>query len=289
MAPIIPFVTDHIYQNTVRELEKNAKISVHLSEFAKVIDMPKYPKVLEETEIAREVITTCQRMRNEVQIKIKQPLSKLYIVTSKEKQENLLPLMNIVKEELNIKECVFVENEDAFNENYFTVNFRNAGAALKGEAQKLKPLVDSLEGDSLAKFHSEYKTGKISIGQFADLDKSLFDIHDRPKDGFTVAKENDFTLALNTVLDKDLKREGFIRETIRQIQVLRKEAGFAVEQRIVVSFTGVSDEVATAIAEYEDRIKQDILAISIEENIDTDIAKEIEINEETFTVKLKLA
>lgn len=289
MAPIIPFITDYIYQNTVRELEKNAKISVHLSEFAKVIDMPNNPKVLEETEIAREVITTCQRMRNEVQIKIKQPLSELYIVTSKEKQENLLPLINIVKDELNIKEIVFAENEDAFNENYFTVNFRNAGAALKGEAQKLKPLVDNLEGESLAKFQTMYNEGKISIGQFSNLDKSLFDIHDRPRIGFTVAKENDFTLALNTVLNKDLKREGFIRETIRQIQVLRKDAGFAVEQRILASFDNASNEVMNAVLEYEDRIKQDILAIAIEENLDTDIAKEIEVNEEVFTIKLKLA
>lgn len=289
MAPIIPFVTDYIYQNTIREIEKNAKISIHLSAFPTLIDMPESSKLLEETEIAREVITCAQRMRNEVQIKIKQPLSALYIVTDNAKKENLMPLLNIVKDELNIKEIIFAENEDAFNEKYFTVNFRNAGAALKGEAQKLKPLVDNLKGEDLGKFYRQYKTGKVSIGQFTDLDKSLFDIHDRPREGFTVASENGFTLALNTLLTHDLKREGFIRETIRQIQVLRKEAGFAVEQRILASFENASGEVINAVNEFEERIKQDILAISIEEQLDTDFAKEIEVSGETFTIKLKLA
>ncbi|HKL73399.1 MAG TPA: isoleucine--tRNA ligase [Clostridia bacterium] len=289
MAPIIPFVTDYIYQNTVRELEKDAKISVHLSEFPKLIDMPENINILEETEIAREVITTAQRMRNEVQIKIKQPLSALYIVTSDKKKNDLLPLINIVKDELNIKEIIFAENESMFNENYFTVNFRNAGAALKGEAQKLKPLVDTLSGASLADFNKQYEEGKISIGQFSNLDKSLFDIHDRPKSDFTVAKENDFTLALDTHLTEDLKREGFIRETIRQIQVLRKDAGFAVEMRIVVSFENASKEVISAVSEYEERIKQDILAVAVNKQLDTDISREIEVSGQIFTIKLKLA
>ncbi|NLL56288.1 MAG: isoleucine--tRNA ligase [Clostridiales bacterium] len=289
MAPIIPFITDYIYQNTVRALEKDAKISVHLSDFAKEIDMPKNEKVLAETAIAREVIATCQRMRNEVQIKIKQPLSQLYVVTSKEKQDNLVPLLDIVKEELNIKEIVFAQNEDAFNEKYFTVNFRNAGAVLKKDAQKLKPLVDALENKELEKFYEQYKTGKVTIGNFVDLDSSLFDIHDRPKSGFAVAKENNFTLALDTHITLELKKEGFIRETIRQIQVLRKEAGFAVEQRIVASFDNASNEVLSALNEYKERIKQDILAVSIENDLDTGIVKEIKVNDETFTIKLKLA
>ncbi|HOO23123.1 MAG TPA: isoleucine--tRNA ligase [Clostridia bacterium] len=289
MAPITPFITDYIYQNTVRELEKDARISIHLTSFPELLNMPENAKVLEETEIAREVIATAQRMRNEVQIKVKQPLSELIIVTGDANRQNLMPLINTVKDELNIKEVVFADDEDAFNEKYFTVNFRNAGAALKGEAQKLKPLVDGLKGEELEAFYAQYKAGKVNIGQFADLDSNLFDIHDRPKADFSVAKENGYTLALNTLITEDLKREGFIRETIRQIQVLRKDAGFAVEQRIKASFENADAIVMDSVKEFEERIKQDILAVAIEDNLDGGTTREIEVGGYTFTVRLKLA
>lgn len=289
MAPIIPFITDYIYQNTVRELEKDAKISIHLSAYPTEIAMPSNAKLLEETEIARNVITTAQRMRNEVQIKIKQPLPALYIVTNEKNKENLKSLLNIVKDELNVKEIIFTEDESTFNESFFTVNFRNAGAILKGEAQKLKPLVDGLDREGMAKLNEQYVAGKVTIGQFTDLNSNLFDKHDRPKANFTVAKENTFTLALDTTMTKDLMKEGFMRETIRQIQVLRKEAGFAVEQRIIASFENTDEFVSDAVGEYEDKIKQDILATEIVDVLDTTVSKEIEVSGHSFTIKLKLA
>jgi isoleucyl-tRNA synthetase len=288
MAPIVPYITEHIYQNTVREMEKNAPISIHLSKFPEMIDMPSNAKILEETEIAREIITTAQRMRNEVQMKIKQPLSVLYVITSKENQENLMPLLNIVKDELNVKDIIFTEDEGIFNETYFTVNFRNAGAVLKGEAQKLKVLVDGLDSKGMNDLNNQYKEGKVTLGKFVELNSSLFDSHNKPKANFAVAKENGFTLALDTTLTEELIQEGCIRETIRQIQILRKDAGFAVEQRIIACITDTDEMVTNAVKEYADRIKQDILANKLVKNLDTDVVKNIEVNGHSFVVKLKL-
>ncbi|NCA92031.1 isoleucine--tRNA ligase [bacterium] len=289
MSPIMPFITDYIWQNTVRELEKDAPISIHLSDYPNKIDMPGDEHILVQTALVRDVIATAQRMRNEAQIKIKQPLSSLYIVTSEENKNNILPLINVVKEELNIKEVIFAEDEKAFNEHYFTVNFRVAGAKLKGEAQKLKVLVDNLSREEMIELDSQYQSGVVSIGQFENLESIILDCNDRPKQNFVVAKEQNGVFAINTNLTDDLIGEGFVRETIRKIQVMRKDAGFAVEQRIIACIISSDDFVSDAITQYSERIKQDILATELVVDLDSDVSSEIEIGEYKFIVKLKVA
>ena len=287
MAPITPFITEHIYQNTVREIEKDAPISVHLTSYPTAIDIGSSETVLEETEIARQVITTAQRMRNEAQLKVKQPLSKLIIACDEAKAKNVTPLISVIKEELNVKEVVF-GSETTFNENYFTVNFRVAGAKLKGEAQKLKALVDGLDREGMASLAEMYFAGEVNIGNFSGLTPDTFDKHDRPKQGYVVSTEQGFTLALDTVLTPDLIREGLIRELIRNIQVMRKEAGFAVEQRIICALISEDTEIKEAVQEYADRIKADILATEIKDDIDTEIKSDITLAGKVITVKLAL-
>lgn len=291
MAPIIPFLTDYIWQNTVRCLEHDAPISVHLSDYPVslgVSAMPGFENILAETETAREIIAIAQRMRNEAQIKVKQPLAKLYICADEKIKNEATPLINVIKEELNVKDVIFAADETAFNEHYFTVNFRNAGQKLKGEAQNLKKAVEALDDDGMAKLDAMYAANDINIGGFSGLGKEMFDMHDRPKKGFVVAKENRFTLALDTILTPELVREGFIRETIRQIQVLRKDAGFAVEQRIKASIYSEDKEANAAVEEYAERIKADILATALTEIADPAMEKTITIGQKELTIKLKL-
>lgn len=287
MAPIIPFLTDYIWQNSVREIEPDEAISVHLSKYPTQIDM-EFAGILEETDAARDVITVAQRMRNEAQIKIKQPLSALYICADKTFEDKASPLIGVIKDELNVKEVKFVADEKTFNEHYFTVNFRVAGAKLKGEAQKLKKAVEGLDAEGMRALEKMYNENSVNIGEFSGLNKELFDIHDRPKEGFVVTKENGFTLALDTVLTQELKREGFIRETIRQIQVLRKDAGFAVEQRIKAEITTDDNMAKEAVKEYADRIKADILATELTELTDPSIVREVEVGNVKITIKLQL-
>ena len=262
MAPMLPFITEHIYQNTVREIEKDAPISIHLTKYPTPIATPDLGDVLKETETARTVIAAAQRMRNEAQIKIKQPLSSLYITCDEVNRKAVEPLIDIIEDELNVKQVIFGE-ESAFNENYFTVNFRVAGAKLKGEAQKLKALVDGLDRKGMADLAKQYESGKFTLGQFVDMESNLLDKHDRPKEGFSVDTEGNMTFALDKRLTKELLREGFVRELIRKIQVMRKDAGFAVEQRIKAVINCDDEEGVDAITEYADRIKADILATEI--------------------------
>lgn len=260
MAPITPFLTDYIYQNTVREIEKDAPESVHLSDYPVPMDIPEDKAVLDETVVARRIIATAQRMRNEAQIKVKQPLKNLYVTAPESVKEAAVPLIDVIKEELNVKELVFTADESAYNDVYYTVNFRVAGQRLKGEAQKLKKVVDSLDNSGYAALDAALKGGSADLGDFKGLGADLFDRHFRPKEHFVVAKDADITLALDTELDEALAAEGFVRELIRLVQVMRKDAGFAVEQRINASFETEDEFAAAAIEKYREKILADILA-----------------------------
>lgn len=288
MAPIIPFITDHIWQNTVRELEKDAPISVHLSDYPTPIANGEFDEYLAETDAAREVIALAQRMRNEASIKIKQPLAALYVTADDEKVALISALTQVVKDELNVKEVKFLKDDSVYNEPYFTVNFRVAGQVLKGDAQKLKKLIDGQSREEHVKLDAAYQSGKFSIGEFSDLDASLLDRHARPKANFVVSSENGLTLALDTALTRDLIEEGAMRELVRQIQVMRKDAGFAVEQRITASFKPEGELATAVITKFTDKIAEDILASSVAADIpDPTVSREVELSEGKVIVKLK--
>ena len=286
MAPIIPFITDYVYQNTVREVEKDAPISVHLSKFPTMLDIPEDAEILKQTEIAREIIATAQRMRNEAQIKIKQPLSKLYVTASEAVQDAVKSLIGTIKDELNIKEVVFTSDMSLYNDVYFTVNFRFAGQALKGEAQKLKGVVDNMTQEEYNALNAQVATGSVDIGDFKGLSANVVDKHDRPKKGYLVTTENGKTLALDTTLNEELIAEGIVRELIRQIQVMRKDADFAVEQRIIAEITSESEVAMNAINAYIDRISADILAKEITKVEAPETEKVVNIQGYDIVVKL---
>lgn len=285
MAPIIPFVTDHIYRNTVKEIEVGAPDSVHLCSYPEPIDIPEEPTILKETEIARDIIATAQRMRNEAQIKVKQPLSKLYITASDEVRDYCAPLQSVIKNELNIKDVIFTSDESLYNDVYYTVNFRVAGATLKGEAQKLKVLVDGLDVAGYAELDKMVKADSVDIGAFTGLKGNLFERHFRPKHGFIVTPENGMMLALDTALTPELVEEGLVRELIRQIQVLRKDADFAVEQRIICEIIA-DEETMASVEKYSDKIQSDILAREMSVVETPEIERTFTIQDRNITVKL---
>lgn len=287
LAPILPFLTEYIWQNCVREVEKDEQISVHLSSYPKPIDMPQNKEILRQTKTAREIIALAQRMRNEAQIKVKQPLQTLYLILNEREKQDILPLIDTIKEELNIKDITLAQSKDGFYDVFFTVNFRAAGAKLKSEAQKLKQEVDKLTLEEHRKLNEMYERNSVSIAHFQNLESALFDRNYRPKQNFVVAEENGRTLALDISLTEELLKEGLARELIRQIQVMRKEANFAVEQRITVAITAQDKLSKDALAQYKDRIMQDILAQKMVDNIDNPAIEKV-VNVSGKDIKVQL-
>ncbi len=287
MAPIIPFVTDYIWQNMVREIEKNEAISVHLSSYPEAFPFD-FPETLEETDLSREIITLAQRMRNETCIKIKQPLSTLYVTTKEEAFKKASALLSVIKDELNVKNVVYTRDDSLYNEAYFTVNFRVAGQVLKGEAQRLKKLIDSRTSEQFAAIDNEIaEKGTFSVEDMVGLPANLLDRHARSKQGFVVAEENGITLALDTVITEELKEEGAYRELVRQIQVMRKDAGFAVEQRISLEIIPSGDFGKAMLKNYMTRIAQDVLASSVGAVENPVLSKTVELTDDSYTVNIK--
>ena len=286
MAPITPFLTEHIWQNMVREVENNSPVSVMLADFPTSMLDVKFENVLADTQNARDVITIASRLRNENQIKVKQPLKTMYLVVNDETLRACTEFESMIKEELNIKEIVFEKDNHKFNIPFLTIDFKKAGAVLKGDVQKVKNLLANATDAEMADWVSKYNNGKVSVGDFKDLDKDLFVLNFKPKSEFVVATENGKTVVLDTTIDEELTLEGMYREFVRGLQVMRKESGFMIEDRIVAEFTTSSDKAQKMLDKFLPKIMAEALIKKVS-TLENPLAEnDIETQDEIIHVKL---
>ena len=287
LSPILPFMTEHIWQNMVREVEKGEKESIFLSSFPTASDV-RFPNLDEQTQAVREIIAIGQRLRNENQIKVKQPLKTMFLNVNEETKKAAKTFEQIIKDELNIKEIVFENDNNKFNDAYLTVNFKTAGAVLKGDVQKLKNMLLEATEEQVQNFVSQFKEGRVSVFEFENLDSSLFNLCYKAKEEYVIATENDITVVLDVTIDENLMLEGLARELIRSIQVLRKQANFKVEERISIAFLDPTENIKRVVEIFGDRIKQEVLARQIEEKIENpSLEEKIELSDESTIVQLK--
>ena len=198
---------------------------------------------------------------------------------------------DIIKDELNIKTLVYEENVERFNERFLTVNFKTAGAVLKGDVQKLKAELAKISDSEMQNLIKSYDdNGQVSVGEFKNLDKNLFIVSSKPKEEFVIMSDGGITVVLDITLDRDLMLEGLYRELTRSAQVLRKEAGFKVEDRIVVSFKTNSKDLNEVIETYKDKIMAEVLIKEIVSDLkDFAISKEVNVGEDNIEIKMKKA
>ena len=286
MAPITPFMTEHIWQNMVREIESDASESIMLSSFPTCMLDVKFDNVIADTENAREVIAIAQRLRNENQIKIKQPLKTMFLNVNDESVRACREFESMIKEELNIKEVVFESDNNKFNIPYLTIDFKKAGAVLKGDVQKVKALLTNADECTMADLVAQHSAGKVTVGEFSDLDSSLFVLAYKPKSEYVVATENGKTVVLDTTIDLELTLEGMYREFVRGLQVMRKESDFRIEDRIVAQFTTTSDLAQKMLDTFIDKIKAEALIKSVEVVSNPLAERDIETQDETIHVRL---
>lgn len=287
MAPIVPFLTEYIYQNLVKEIDENSKESIMLEDFPEVNQKLYNKEVLSQIETARQVLTLAQRLRNENQIKVKQPLKTMFLILPQDKQESVKQVEYILKDELNIKNIEFEQDNQRFNVPVLTVNFKKAGAVLKGEVQKLKQSLEQLSSDELYKAVEGFNNGSVDIKEFKNLSSDLFILGYKAKQEFVIATENNVTVVLDVTIDENLMLEGLYRELVRGCQVLRKQANFAIDQRIKVSFATESETLNKVLNMFNEKIKTEILATEIVDNIlNPTIKQTIEVGDEEITICL---
>ena len=288
MTPIIPFMTEYMWQEMVKVYEPTESDSVMLGGFAQRTLEIDDETLKSDTEVVRNIITLAQRLRNENQLKVKQPLRYLYYNGNNRVNFAVSRYEHIIKDELNIKEVIFEADTSKYNDAYLMLDFKKAGAVLKGDAQKVKNILLSLNQAQMNELVANLSNDVIDIPTFGKVNSDMFIINYRPKKEFVVATENNLTIALDITIDNDLMIEGLSRELIRQIQVLRKESGYSIEQRVLLSVKTDSDLIAQVLEVFTGKIMQEVLAVSIDANlVDFTAEREVDLDGHKAIIRLK--
>jgi len=280
MAPIVPFLTEYMWQNMVRIFEVDSEESVHLSNWPASIGAVREESILEQTETARKLIGMALKIRNENQLKVKQPLSCMYVVTTPENEAAINRMLDIIKDELNIKEVVFLNDCSSLNTKYLTLNFKNAGSVLKGKTQALKLCLEKATKDEMAAMVEQFQTREmVNVPGWPEaVPRGFFIENTGYKENIAVATDKDITVALDIALTGELVLEGLYRELLRQCQLLRKEAGLQVEQRIFLAIMSDSEMIRTILEKYGKNIADETLALKLLAKVDDPvIAKEVDV------------
>ena len=261
MAPIMPFMMEYIWQNQVREVEKDSAESVMLSGF-KVADFTLPDEnLLEKTNIVRSIIASGQKLRNENNLKVKQPLGKAYVINEdKNTLDAISKYKTLIEEELNIREIELTDDVERFNNHYLTLNFRTAGRVLKGDVQKMKVSLENTPDDVMEKYVTEFDNGKVNVEGFGEFDSELFVKNAKSRPEFILDSENGMTVVLDITLTEELINDGILREIIRNAQVLRKEADFKIDDRIDINITTEDNNVSKILSDNKVKIMSEVLA-----------------------------
>ena len=260
-APMIPFMTEDIYQNLVRSLDKEAPESIHLCDFP-VANEAHIDKDLEaKMEEVLKVVVLGRAARNTANIKNRQPIGRMFV-----KAETALPefYQEIIQDELNVKKVEFTDDVRAFTSYSFKPQLRTVGRKYGKYVNEIKEILAGLDGNQAMDTLNE--TDLLSFetqdGTKVELAKEdlLIDMAQVP--GFVSEGDNFVTVVLDTNLTPELIEEGFVREIISKIQTMRKEAGFEVMNHINV-FQDGNDKLAEILKKYTEEIKKEVLADNI--------------------------
>ena len=286
LAPITPFLSEYLWQNLIREVDKNAEESVMLTTFGANLIEIEDNNLIAQTDLMRDVITLTQRLRNEKQIKVKQPLKTLYICGDDKVKLAVDLYETILKDELNIKNIVIEHDQNKFNDEYLMIDLRKAGSVLKGDVQKVKNELSSCDNATMQKYVEGFHSGVVNICGY-ELDSNLFIPQTKAKQDYVIANVDGITVVLDITIDKDLMLEGLSRELIRTCQVMRKNANFDVADRIIVDFETSSEDLISVINKYNNKIKAELLATEITSLTNFDTQDSTEIGEEQITIRMK--
>ncbi len=283
-APMIPFMTEDIYQNLVRSIDANAPESIHLCDFP-VVDAKCIDKKLEENmEDVLDAVVMGRACRNDAAIKNRQPISRMYI-----KADFRLDSFytDIIKEELNVKEVVFTDDVRAFTSYTFKPQLRTVGPKYGKQLGGIQKHLAELDGN--AAMDELNADGKLSFdvnGVTVELTKDDLLIDTAQKEGYVTQEDNRMTVVLDTNLTEELIEEGFVYEIISKIQTMRKDAGFEVMDHIRVSLNG--NAKLSALAEKnKEAICSKVLADELTEGLDFSCEKEWNVNGEKVVIAVE--
>ena len=284
-APTMPFVTESIYQNLRSE---GMPASVHLLDFPVANPDSRDLELEKKMAVTQHAVSMGRAIRSLHNLKIRQPLKAIHLVT-RDPDENkiLIEMENIIREELNVKEVIFRENEEELVEYSAKANFRKLGSELGSNMKIAAQKIASLTGREIQGLLDGTILSIDVAGESLDLTADDVIIQRTERENLKVLNEDSLTVALDPEITAELKNEGIARDLVRQVQNLRKDSGFEVSDRINL-LVGGDSEIREAVESFEEYIKSETLALTIgwgERHGGTEIA----VGELTCTVVVEKA
>ena len=259
-APMIPFMTEEIYQNLVRSVDKSAPESIHLTDFPKVNEEFIDKDLEVSMDEVLDIVVLGRAARNSANIKNRQPIGNMYV-----KAENVLSpfYVEIIEDELNVKAVEFKDDVEEFVSYSFKPQLKTVGPKYGKLLGKIREALTNLDGHkAMQELNTDGALNFDFDGEKVVLGREDLLIETAKNDNFVTEADNKVTVVLDIRLDDALLEEGFVRELISKIQTMRKEAGFEVVDHIVLSQSG-NDRIAEIIKKNEAVIKNDTLADEI--------------------------
>ena len=282
-APMIPFMTEEIYQNMVRSVDKTAPESIHLCDFP-VADEKFIDKKLEEDmDELLKIVVHGRACRNTAAIKNRQPIGQMYIKAEHELDDMYV---SIIEDELNVKKATFTDDVSAFTSYSFKPQLRTVGPKYGKFLGGIQKALASLDGNAA---YAELKANGVlklpEVDASIELAEEDLLISMAQTEGFVADGDNYVTVVLDTNLTEELLEEGFVREIVSKIQTMRKEADFEVMDRISVAYKA-GDKASAIFEKNKAEIAGEVLADSIEVGETGTLTKDWNINGEA--VKLSV-
>ena len=276
-APMIPFMTEEIYQNLVKSVDASAPESIHLCDYPEVQNELIDEKLEADMDNVLKLVVMGRACRNASNIKNRQPIGQMFVKAGFDLPEFY---QEIVADELNVKNVKFTDDVRDFTSYSFKPQLKTVGPKYGKMLGGIKAALDQLDGNAAMDEINETGSLKLDInGQEVTLFKEDLLIDTAQIEGYVSENDNGITVVLDTNLTEELLEEGFVREIISKIQTMRKEAGFEVMDKIKVTYKG-SEKAEAVFAANGTQICSEVLAVSAEKAEPAGFVKEWKINGE---------
>ena len=259
-APMIPFMTEEIYQNLVRSINTEAPESIHLCDFPAVNEAWIDKELEKNMDEVLKIVVMGRACRNSANIKNRQPIGNMYV-----KAPNVLSeyFVEIIEDELNVKKVNFTEDVSAYTSYTFKPQLRTVGPKYGKFLGQIQKALAELDGNkAMAELKADGVLALPTVSDDVKLSEEDLLITMTQMEGYVTEGDNTVTVVLDTNLTPELVEEGFVRELISKIQTMRKEAGFEVMDKISIYYHA-DEKVADIFNKYGNDIMGDVLGTEV--------------------------
>ncbi len=287
-APYVPFIAESIYLNLVPNFYKDAPISVHLCDFPVCNDNMVDAKLEEAMEVIVDLVVLGRAARNSVNVKNRQPLSKVYVATER-KAEFSDELLAIARDELNVKELELLKDAKNFISYKIKPQLKTLGPKYGAKLGLIRNFLETCDATEVVETVKSGKTYTVNLGG-ADIEFTVDDllISSESMEGYVSASENGITVVLDTAITEELLLEGIERELVSKIQTMRKEAGFEVTDRINL-YVKAEGKILDVLNANANSLKMAVLAENIQIGDVKGFAKDWDIANNAVTLGVEKA